>query len=182
VLGVSIFLRYDSSVTSIGVVVVSAITYTPIGVIHSPFLEPKNVPIQASASQNIMGKIEIYSQYAAGLKDLEGFSHLFLLYHFNRITASNLLVKPFLDDKPHGVFATRAPARPNTIGLSIVRLKKIEGTTLHIQDVDILDGTPLIDIKPYVPQFDYRENVQIGWFTNKICNLPSTQDDGRFCK
>jgi tRNA-Thr(GGU) m(6)t(6)A37 methyltransferase TsaA len=162
--------------------IVSPITYTPIGVVHSPFIEPKNVPIQAAASKNTQGTLEIYPPYVEGLKDLNGFSHLIVLYHFHRITTTKLLVKPFLDDQLHGVFATRAPARPNPLGLSIVRLNKIENGTLYIQDVDMLNGTPVIDIKPYVPQFDYRENVRIGWFNDKICGLEGARDDGRFCK
>jgi tRNA-Thr(GGU) m(6)t(6)A37 methyltransferase TsaA len=157
------------------------VTYKPIGVVHSPFKEPQNVPIQASASST-RGTIEIYPQYVEGLKDLNGFSHIILLYHLHLAKNVSLLVKPFLDDKLHGVFATRAPARPNPIGLSIVQLKSVDGNILHIQEVDILDGTPLLDIKPYVPKFDHRENCKIGWFNEKISKLPSTKDDGRFCK
>jgi tRNA-Thr(GGU) m(6)t(6)A37 methyltransferase TsaA len=156
------------------------VTYKPIGVIRSPFKEPKNVPIQASASGAI-GTIELNSEYIQGLKDLEGFSHIILLYHFHLIKSWSMLVKPFLDDKMHGLFATRATARPNPIGLSIVQLKSIEGNILHIQDVDILDGTPLLDIKPYVPKFDQRENCKIGWFNENLKKLPEAKDDGRFC-
>jgi tRNA-Thr(GGU) m(6)t(6)A37 methyltransferase TsaA len=159
----------------------SAIIFKPIGVVHSPFKEPKNVPIQAAAS-NIPGTIEVYPQYAEGLKDLEGFSHIILIYHLNLITNCALTVKPFLDEHTHGIFATRAPARPNPIGISNVRLIRIENTTLHIQDVDIVDGTPLLDIKPYVPKFDDRTATKIGWFEQKISKLPETKDDGRFCK
>lgn len=160
----------------------NTLTYKPIGVVHSPFKEPKNVPIQATASKGIAGTIEIYPQYVEGLKDLEGFSHIILLYHFHLIKSGSLLVKPFLDDHLHGVFATRTPARPNPIGISIVQLTGIQNTTLHIQDVDIIDGTPLIDIKPYVPKFDHRKTTKIGWFSGKISKLKSTRDDGRFCK
>ncbi|MGD6808280.1 MAG: tRNA (N6-threonylcarbamoyladenosine(37)-N6)-methyltransferase TrmO [Candidatus Bathyarchaeia archaeon] len=160
--------------------VLNEITYKPIGVIHSPFKEPKNVPIQASAS-GTTGTIELNPQYVEGLKDLEGFSHIILLYHFHLVKSVSLLVKPFLDNNLHGLFATRAPARPNPIGLSIVQLKKVDGNILHIQDVDILDGTPLLDIKPYVPKFDYRENCKIGWFNENLNNLSAVKDDGRFC-
>ncbi len=159
---------------------VNEITYKPIGLIHSPFKEPKNVPIQASASVTV-GTIELYPEYVEGLKDLGGFSHIILLYHFHLIKNVSMLVKPFLDDKLHGIFATRAPARPNPIGLSVVQLKKVEGNILRIQDVDILDGTPLLDIKPYVPKFDYRENCKIGWFNENLDKLSSAKDDGRFC-
>jgi tRNA-Thr(GGU) m(6)t(6)A37 methyltransferase TsaA len=161
---------------------VAALTYKPIGFVHSPFKEPKNVPIQASASKGIEGTIEIHPEYVEGLKDLEGFSHIILLYHFHLAKSGSLTVKPFLDDKLHGIFATRAPARPNPIGISIVQLKRIENNTLHIQDIDVLDGTPLLDIKPYIPKFDCRKTTQIGWFRGKISKLAETKDDGRFCK
>ena len=160
----------------------SEFTYKPIGVVHSPFKEPKNVPIQSTASKGIAGTIEIYPQYLEGLRDLEGFSHIILLYHFHLTIGYSLMVKPFLDDKLHGVFATRSPARPNKIGISIVHLIGIENNRLHIEDVDILDGTPLIDIKPYVPKFDYRKTTKIGWFKSKLGRLKETKDDGRFCK
>ncbi len=158
------------------------ITYESIGVVHSPFAEPKNVPIQASASKGSKGTVEVNPKYAEGLKDLEGFSHIILLYHFSLVKAGSLLVKPFLDDTLHGVFATRSPARPNAIGISTVRLIRIENNILYIKDVDILDGTPLLDIKPYVPKFDYRRTTKIGWFSDKISKLKETKDDGRFCK
>jgi tRNA (adenine37-N6)-methyltransferase len=160
----------------------SALTYKPIGVVYSPFKEPKNVPIQATAAKGITGTIEIYPEYVEGLKDLEGFSHIILLYHFHLIKGCSLMVKPFLDDNLHGVFATRSPARPNPIGISIVHLTQIENHTLYIQDIDIVDGTPLLDIKPYVPKFDYRKTTKIGWFNRKINKLATTRDDGRFCK
>lgn len=162
--------------------VMSEIIYRPIGVVHSPFNEPKNVPIQPTASKGTMGTIEIYPEYVEGLRDLEGFSHIILLYYFHLIKNCSLMVKPFLDDKCHGIFATRSPARPNKIGLSIVRLIKVEKHILQIQDVDILDGTPLIDIKPFVPEFDSRKDVKIGWFNEKISKLEKVKDDGRFCK
>jgi tRNA-Thr(GGU) m(6)t(6)A37 methyltransferase TsaA len=158
------------------------VTYMPIGVVHSPFKEPKNVPIQASASKGAQGSIQLNPKYAEGLKDLEGFSHIILLYHFNLVKACSLLVKPFLDDNLHGVFATRSPARPNAIGISTVRLTRIENSILYILDVDILDGTPLLDIKPYVPKFDNRRTAKIGWFSDKISKLNKIKDDGRFCK
>ena len=161
----------------------SVLTYKSIGVVHSPYKEPKNVPIQAVASSGTAGTLEIYPEYVEGLQDLDGFSHLILLYHFHLIkTDYSLLVKPFLDDQLHGVFATRSPARPNKIGISVVTLTKIEKNTLHIQDVDIVDGTPLIDIKPFVPEFDCRKTAKIGWFSGKISKLEITKDDGRFCK
>jgi len=157
------------------------VTYKPIGVVHSPFKEPKGAPIQASASVGIKGTVELKAEYAEGLKDIEGFSHIILLYHFNLLKGFSLAVKPFLDDNLHGVFATRSPCRPNAIGLSTVRLIRIENNTLHVEDVDIIDGTPLLDIKPYVPKFDYRRTNRIGWFKGKISKVKETKDDGRFC-
>jgi tRNA (adenine37-N6)-methyltransferase len=157
------------------------LTYKPIGVVHSPFKQPKNTPIQATASKGVTATVEIYPEYSEGLKDLEGFSHIILLYHFHIIKDSFLMVKPFLDDQIHGVFATRSPCRPNKIGMSIVHLTGIKNNVLRIEDIDILDGTPLIDIKPYVPEFDCRKTSGIGWFSDKIDKLASTKDDGRFC-
>jgi tRNA (adenine37-N6)-methyltransferase len=160
----------------------SEFTFRAIGVIHSPFKEPKNVPIQAAASKGTEGTIEIYPKYVEGLTDLEGFSHIILLYHLHLAKDSSLMVKPFLDDKLHGVFATRSPARPNRIGLSIVRLQRIEGNIVHISDLDIIEGTPLLDIKPYIPAFDCVNAEKIGWFSDKIDKLDVARDDGRFCK
>jgi tRNA (adenine37-N6)-methyltransferase len=159
----------------------AAVTYTPIGIVHSPFKIPKNVPIQTSASNGTKGTIEIYPQYAEGLKDLDGFSQIILLYHFHLAHSGDLIVKPFLDDQLHGIFATRSPARPNRIGLSIVRLDKIEGNVLHVMDLDIIDGSPLLDIKPFVSEFDCKKSERIGWLTNRINRLNETKDDGRFC-
>lgn len=158
------------------------VTYKPIGMIHSPFTEPKGTPIQPTAAQNIDGIIEIYPEYVEGLQDIADFSHLILIYHFHLIKESSLLVKPFLDNELHGIFATRSPSRPNSIGFSIVRLTEVEGDKLHIRDVDIVDGTPLLDIKPYVPKFDVRESVKTGWFEKNVHKLSSTRDDGRFIR
>lgn len=160
----------------------SEFTFKAIGVIHSPFKEPKNVPIQAAASKGAVGTVEIYPQYAEGLTDLGGFSHIILLYYLHLAKDSPLMVKPFLDDKLHGVFATRAPARPNKIGFSIVRLERIEGNILHIRDLDVVEGTPVLDIKPYIPAFDCVQAEKIGWFTDKIDKLDVARDDGRFCR
>lgn len=156
--------------------------FKPIGVIQSPFQEPRGTPIQPTAASEVAGTIEIYPEYAAGLKDLEGFSHLILLYHLHLAKNAELLVKPFLGNELHGIFATRSPARPNAIGLSVVRLAKVEGRRLHIQDVDIVSGTPLLDIKPYVAEFDARSEVRSGWFEQNLHKLSTTKDDGRFSK
>jgi len=157
-----------------------SIKYKPIGFIHTPFKEPKGVPIQPVAGEDIEGKVEILPDYVEGLKDLEGFSHIILIYHLHLSKKPSLLVKPYMDEKLRGVFATRAPSRPNPIGLSIVRLVKIKGNMVYIKDVDIVDGTPLLDIKPYVPEFDLREVNRIGWLEKNIYKLPSSRDDGRF--
>ena len=156
------------------------IEYKPIGFIHTPFKKPKGVPIQSIVGKDIEGKIEILPDYVEGLKDLEGFSHIILIYHLHLSRKSSLLVKPYMDEKLRGVFATRAPSRPNPIGLSIVRLVKIRGNMVYIKDVDIVDGTPLLDIKPYVPEFDLREVNRIGWLEKNIHKLPSSRDNGRF--
>ncbi len=156
------------------------IIFRPIGTVHSPFKEPTGTPIQPSAARETPGIIEILPEYREGLQDLEGFSHLILLYHFHLARAFSLKVKPFLDDTERGLFATRAPARPNPIGLSIVRLERVEGLRVHIRDVDIVDGTPVLDIKPYVPQFDIRTEATSGWMAKNLDRLESARDDGRF--
>lgn len=156
------------------------IRYQPIGVIHSPHKEPQGTPIQPTVAQGIRGTVEIFPQFADGLQDLSGFSHIILLYHLHRVKDTRLKVKPFLDDTVRGVFATRAPTRPNPIGLSIVRLVGIERNILRIEDVDILDGTPLLDIKPYVTQFDARGAERQGWLDENVEQLPGKVDDGRF--
>lgn len=156
------------------------IVYSPIGRIISPFKEAKGTPIQPTAEGTARGKIELFPEYVGGIKDLDGFSHLILLYHFHKAGEASLIVKPFLENEEHGIFAVRAPSRPNPIGLSIVRLLKIEENILHFADLDILDGTPLLDIKPYVPEFDRRDNVKIGWLGKNVDKLSNTKDDGRF--
>jgi len=156
------------------------IRYKPIGVVHSPFREPKGTPIQPAGAKGINGTVEIFQQYAEGLKDIEGFSHIILLYHFHLSKGSALIVKPYMDSKGHGVFAMRGPSRPNPIGISVVRLIKVEGNRLHIRDVDIVDGTPLLDIKPYVPEFDIKEVGRIGWLEGSVHKLSTSKDDGRF--
>ncbi|MDH7479085.1 MAG: tRNA (N6-threonylcarbamoyladenosine(37)-N6)-methyltransferase TrmO [Syntrophomonadaceae bacterium] len=156
------------------------INYKPIGIIHSPFRKPEGTPIQPSAAKDIEGWFEVFPEYAGGLKDLEGFSHIILLYHLHLAKPYSLLVKPFLDDHRRGVFATRAPSRPNPIGLSIVRLLRIKENKVYIQDVDMVEGTPLLDIKPYVGEFDYRVVSRIGWLEKHLHKLSTMKDDGRF--
>lgn len=155
------------------------INYKVIGLIHTPFTEPKGTPIQPTAGQGIEGSIELFPEYAEGLKDIAGFSHVFLIYHMH-LAKPSLIVKPFLDDAVHGIFATRSPGRPNTIGLSVVRLNSVEGNILRIQDLDIVDNTLLLDIKPFVPEFDIRNHVNTGWYKNKVERFTIVRDDGRF--
>ncbi|MGM0414365.1 MAG: tRNA (N6-threonylcarbamoyladenosine(37)-N6)-methyltransferase TrmO [Bacillota bacterium] len=154
--------------------------FRPIGKIRSEFEKPEGTPIQPPGAEGIEGRVELLPEYQEGLKDLDGFSHLILLYHCHLAGECSLRNTPFMEDKEHGIFAIRAPSRPNSIGLSVVRLEKIEGNILYIKDVDIVDGTPLLDIKPYVPQFDSRENVRIGWLEDNVDKLPDKKDDGRF--
>ena len=156
------------------------IKYKPIGVIHSPFKEPKGTPIQPSGAVGIEGRVEVLPEYAEGLKDVEGFSHIILIYHFHLSKKSSLKAKPYMDSQMHGVFSMRGPSRPNPIGISIVRFISVEDNILHIQDVDIVDGTPLLDIKPYVPEFDIREVEKIGWLKKNVHKLLSSKNDGRF--
>ncbi len=165
-----------------GVETVNEIKYRPIGVIHSPFKKPEGTPIQPTGAKGINGKVEVFPEYAEGLKDLDGFSHIILIYHFNLSKNYGLIVKPYMDSETHGVFAMRAPTRPNPIGISIVHLISIEGNILHIQDVDIINGTPLLDIKPYVPKFDICEVEKIGWLEKNVHKLLTSKDDGRFAK
>jgi tRNA-Thr(GGU) m(6)t(6)A37 methyltransferase TsaA len=156
------------------------IRYRPIGVIHSPFKQTKGMPIQPAGARGVAGTVEVIPEYGDGLKDLDGFSHIFLLYHFHLSQGYSLMVKPYLDDSLRGVFATRAPRRPNAIGISVVRLVGIEGCTLHIEDLDIADSTPLLDIKPYVPGFDSREVERIGWLAGKAERVAEVGADERF--
>ena len=156
------------------------IKYKPIGVIHSPFKEPKGTPIQPAGAKGTKGTVEIFPEYAEGLRDIEGFSHIILLYHFHLSKGATSIVKPFMDNETHGVFAMRGPSRPNPIGISVVRLVKVEGNMLHIQDVDIADGTPLLDIKPYIPEFDIREVERIGWLEKSVHKLSESKNNGRF--
>jgi len=156
------------------------VVYRPIGVIRTPFKDPRGTPIQPPAARGVRGIVVVYPEYAAGLKDLEGFSHVILIYHFHLVRSYKLLVTPYMDEEARGVFATRAPARPNPIGISIVRLVEVRGNILEVEDVDIVDGTPLLDIKPYVPHFDHRPGAKIGWLERRIARLRATRDDGRF--
>jgi len=153
----------------------------PIGTVYTPYTDVKNMPIQPIAAEGIKGYIKLLPEYIDGLKDLEGFSHITLLYRFHKIEGYELLVTPFMDTEKHGIFATKAPKRPNAIGMSTVKLIAIDGNILHIEQVDMLDGTPLIDIKPFYPRYDNRENVNIGWLEkNRDLPLEQLRSDERF--
>jgi tRNA (adenine37-N6)-methyltransferase len=156
------------------------IEFTPIGIIHSPFMDLEGMPIQPVGAAGVKGTVEVFEDFHPGLKDLDGFSHIILLYHFHRSHGYNLHVVPFMDSQKRGLFATRAPKRPNPIGFSVVQLDKIEDGMLYIQDVDILDGTPLLDIKPYVPEFDAQVEVRTGWLEKAGKNVLSLKSDDRF--
>ena len=154
----------------------------PIGVFRTPFKNPGNMPIQPTAARGVVGTIEIRIDLADGLRDLEGFSHVIVLYAFHRQVETRLSVTPFLDDRPHGVFATRAPCRPNPIGLSLLRLVAVKGTILTVEDVDMLDDTPVLDIKPYIPAFDQADApVRCGWMSTTASNISEARSDSRFC-
>ena len=135
----------------------------PIGIIHSPYKQAKDIPIQGTFKPEVKAWIELKEEYSSGLKDLETFSHAIILYYFHKSAEEQLQSRPFLEDEKHGIFAIRSPHRPNHIGLSIVKITRIEDNELHFGEVDVLDGTPVLDIKPYVKYFDSRQNVVCGW-------------------
>jgi len=152
---------------------------TPIGLIHSPHRQAEGTPIQPRWAAGIEGTVDVFPGFAPGLRDLDGFDRIWLLYWFDRAQPAQLEVVPYLDTQKRGVFATRAPSRPNPIGLSCVRLLAIEGSRLRVADLDVLDGTPLLDIKPYAPDFDVFAVERIGWFANARGTRTA---DGRFAK
>jgi tRNA-Thr(GGU) m(6)t(6)A37 methyltransferase TsaA len=156
------------------------VVYQPIGTIHSPFTDIKGMPIQPAGAKGVQGTVEINLEYLDGLQDLKGFSHIILIYHFHLSKGYSLKVEPFLDKNLRGVFSTRAPRRPNPVGMSVVKLVKVDGTILHVEDVDIVDGTPLLDIKPYVPEFDVHEADRIGWLSKKADKARTVKADERF--
>ena len=151
---------------------------TPIGIIHSPHQKADGTPVQAALAIGVQGMVEVFPEYAAGLRDLDGFERIWLVYWFDRAKPAQLVVTPYLDTTPRGLFATRAPSRPNPIGLSSVRLLEISGPILRVDGLDILDNTPLLDIKPYVPAFDAFQAKRIGWCAE--VQDSGTVADGRF--
>ncbi len=156
------------------------ITYHSIGTIRTPYKDKEGMPIQPSGAKGIKGTIEIDKRYQEGLQDLDGFSHIILLYHFHRSKGYALTVIPFMDDHPRGLFSTRAPRRPNGIGLSIVRLNRVSGNILYVENVDILDGTPILDIKPCIPDFDLVDVKKTGWVEKHAKKVKRLESDNRF--
>jgi tRNA-Thr(GGU) m(6)t(6)A37 methyltransferase TsaA len=156
------------------------IVYEPIGTIHTPFKSLEGMPIQPKGGRDIEGVIKVDRKYEEALSDLEGFSHIILIYHLHLSRGYSLKVTPFLDTAKRGVFATRAPRRPNPIGVSLVRLKKVKGNKVYVKDIDIADGTPLLDIKPYVGEFDHAGDTRAGWLEGKARRARCHTSDKRF--
>lgn len=154
--------------------------FTPIGVVRSPFTGAAGTPIQPGGARPVPGEVVVDEAYAEGLSDLDGFSHIHLLYVFHRAGPPRLRVVPFLDTVARGVFATRAPSRPNPIGLSLVRLVGLAGRVLAIEGVDMLDGTPVLDIKPHIPSLEPKGGVRLGWLEGKAAAMGARTADGRF--
>ena len=152
----------------------------PIGIIHTPFRQLEGMPIQPAGAVGVKGIVEVFEKFRAGLKDLDGFSHIILLYIFHRSQGFELEVVPYMDTQPRGLFATRAPKRPNPIGLSTVQLDRVENGNLHVRNADILDGTPLLDIKPYVPEFDNYARIRAGWLEHVRKTVDDRKSDDRF--
>ena len=155
---------------------------SPIGVIKTPFNDLKGMPIQPSGAMDVEGTLVIRAEYEQGLSDIQGFSHIILLYHFHQSSGYDLLVTPFLDTEKRGLFSTRAPRRPNPIGLSIVELTGREKNLIFVKGIDVLNNTPLIDIKPYVPKFDVKEVTATGWLEKTQEKAVSMKSDDRFIK
>lgn len=152
---------------------------TPIGVIRTPHTSPNGTPIQPVGAEGIKGTLEIEEKYVAGLKDLKGFTYIILLYHFHEAKKYTLHVQPYLETQKIGLFATRFPARPNPIGISIVKMDRVEGNLVYVEDVDMLDRTPLLDIKPFIPKVDNRLDGKIGWLEGRAEKMKHAKSDGR---
>lgn len=155
------------------------VSYQPIGRVVGGYKAPAGMPLQTAASPDQPLRVDIDPAYAAGLRDLEAFEFVWLLTHLHLAKTLPLEVVPFLDTQSHGVFATRSPARPNRIGLSLVQLVRIDGTTLHCLGNDLMDGTPVLDVKPFVPRFDVRSTERIGWFADRLQHLDAARADQR---
>ncbi|MCI0497991.1 MAG: tRNA (N6-threonylcarbamoyladenosine(37)-N6)-methyltransferase TrmO [Thermoplasmata archaeon] len=156
------------------------VTFRPIGIVRTPYTDVEGVPIQPRREDGARGTVEVLPEFEGGLRDLDGFSHVILVYHFHRSGRYRLRTRTFLDDTPRGVFATRSPSRPNGIGISVVRLLGVDGRRLEIEGMDILDGTPLLDIKPYIPRTDAVQAERIGWLEGIDEGFRTKVADGRF--
>ena len=156
------------------------INFYPIGIIHTPYHSIEDMPIQGTGGNGVRATIDIYPEFSAGLKDLEGFSHIILLYHLHLVKKHSLSVKPFMDNQEHGIFATRSPVRPNPIGMTVVRLTEIRDNLLIVEGIDMIDQTPLLDIKPFLPMIDDIQGLRLGWLTGKIDQFSQKKSDGRF--
>ena len=155
------------------------ISYEPIGIIHSPFKENIGVPRQAIGASDIKGSIEVFKEFSEGLKDLDGFSHIVVIFHLHMVKRPSLKACPPWDGKDHGVFATRSPYRPNPIGLSVVGLESIDKNILYISGIDMANGSPVLDIKPYVPDLNPTKDVRIGWLTDKVEGMNKSKSGDR---
>ena len=178
-----VYFQNQNNINTIKTKIISMnIELESIGTIHTEFNEIEGMPIQPTGAKGIKGTIEIKDKFVDGLKDLDGFSHIHLLYLLHKVDGYMLEVKPFMDNNTHGVFATRSPKRPNRIGMSVVKVNKVEGNTVHVENIDVLNGTPLLDIKPYVPQLyeDTIDELKIGWFETKHQKAKSQKSDDRF--
>ena len=156
------------------------ITFEPIGIVHSPFTDLADMPIQPTGEDAAAGTLEIYPPYCSALTDLDGFSHIYALYFFHKVSSWQPQVIPFLDDQPHGLFATRTPRRPNPIGLSLLEILAVDGCQIKVAGLDILDNTPLLDIKPYIPSFENPQNIRIGWLNGRGEQVKKRKSDHRF--
>lgn len=156
------------------------IKFYPIGIIRTPFNSKEGMPIQPSGALGVQGRIEIFDEFVEGLKDLDGFSHIILIYNLHESKDYELMVKPFMDDELRGVFSTRAPKRPNPVGLSVVKLLKIEDNILYIENIDVLNNTPLLDIKPFIPDADSPVVDKLGWLEGKSNKMKDNKSDNRF--
>jgi tRNA-Thr(GGU) m(6)t(6)A37 methyltransferase TsaA len=155
------------------------VRYRPVGIVRSPFKSGTGTPRQAVGATGSRGTIEIDPELAEGLVDLDGFSHVLVLFHMHRVTEPHLTAHPPWDDKPHGVFATCSPYRPNPLGASVVELERVEGCVLHIRNLDMLDGTPVLDLKPYVPDLFPRDGVRVGWLASRVRGMTDSRTGER---
>ncbi|MBU8892160.1 MAG: tRNA (N6-threonylcarbamoyladenosine(37)-N6)-methyltransferase TrmO [Bacteroidales bacterium] len=156
------------------------LNFKPIGFIKTPFKSKEGMPIQSTGAQGVKGTIEIEAEYIEGLKDLDGFSHIILIYHFHLSKTYELSIKPFMDDNLRGIFSTRAPKRPNPVGFTVVKLIEIKDNLVHIENIDVIDGTPLIDIKPFIPDIDSPDVQKLGWLQGKSDKMGVKKSDNRF--